>query len=100
MRLIELLQDNNEVILFEDLRDWFKQKWVDISRKEGGKHPECGDSAGKKKRGKSGKRAYPKCVPAAKAKTMSTSDKKKATARKRRAMSKHLGKLPSYTKTY
>jgi len=86
-------------ILKEDLRDWFKQKWVDVSRKEGGKHPPCGASAGKKKRGKFGKRAYPKCVPAAKAKSMSASDKKKATERKRRSMRKHRGKSPTYTKT-
>jgi len=26
----------------EDLRRWFKEKWVDISRKDSsGKHPEC-----------------------------------------------------------
>jgi hypothetical protein len=89
----------NQMSINEDLRDWFKQKWVDVSRKEGGKHPACGASSGKKERGKSGKRAYPKCVPAAKAKSMSANDKKKATGRKRRSMSGHRGKSPTYAKT-
>ena len=45
------------------LRKWFKEKWVDISRKtKSGGHPPCGASAGTKAR-KGGKRAYPKCVP-------------------------------------
>ena len=67
----------------EDLRKWVKQKWVDISRKKkGGGHPACGASAGKKSR-KGGKRAYPKCVPASKAASMSKKDKESATRRKR-----------------
>jgi hypothetical protein len=57
--------------LEENLRNWVKQKWVDISRKKkGGGHPACGASAGKKSRA-GGKRAYPKCVPASKAAGMS-----------------------------
>jgi len=41
------------------LRKWFKEKWVDISRKtKSGGHPPCGASAGSKSR-KGGKRAYP-----------------------------------------
>ena len=37
----------------KDLRDWFKEKWVDVSRKDkDGKHPPCGrDDADKSKRG-------------------------------------------------
>ena len=57
--------------VMENLRNWVKQRWVDISRKKkGGGHPACGASAGKKSR-KGGKRAYPKCVPASKAARMS-----------------------------
>ena len=26
----------------EDLRNWFKEKWVDVSKKVDGKHPPCG----------------------------------------------------------
>ena len=67
----------------EDLRKWVKQRWVDISRKKkGGGHPACGASAGKKSR-KGGKRAYPKCVPASKAASMSKKDKASAVRRKR-----------------
>ena len=37
-----------EDVIDEDLRDWFKQKWVNIgAKKKGGGHPECGTS-GKK----------------------------------------------------
>lgn len=69
--------------LNEDLRKWFNQKWVDISREdEDGKHPTCGGSAGSKAR-KGGSRAYPKCVPASKAAKMSDKEKKSATRRKR-----------------
>ena len=65
------------------LGKWFGEKWVDVSRKEGGKHPECGDSSDSGSRGKDGKRAYPKCVPKSKAKKMSKKEKESATRRKR-----------------
>lgn len=65
----------------EDLRKWFKQKWVNIGKKDkSGKHPECGTSG--KKRG------YAKCVPAAKARGMSKKEKESATRRKRAAQNK------------
>ena len=67
------------------LGKWFREKWVDVSRKtKSGKHPKCGASAGKKSRA-GGKRAYPKCVPASKAGSMSKKDKASATRRKRAA---------------
>lgn len=62
------------------LRKWFKQKWVNIAKKEGGKHPECGTSGEK--------RGYAKCVPAAKARSMSAAEKKSAVSRKREAQRK------------
>lgn len=61
------------------LRKWFKQKWVNIGKKEGGKHPECGSSGEKKE--------YAKCVPASKAAGMSKKEKESAVRRKRRAQS-------------
>ena len=68
----------------EDLKRWFKEKWVDISRKtKSGGHPACGASAGTKAR-KGGKRAYPKCVPASRASSMSSKQKKSAVTRKRK----------------
>jgi len=60
------------------LRKWFKQKWVNIGKKDkSGKHPECGTSGDKK--------GYAKCVPAAKAASMSKKEKESATRRKRAA---------------
>ena len=74
------------------LKKWFREKWVDVSRKKkSGGHPPCGASAGKKERG-SGKRAYPKCVPAAKAASMSSKEKKSAVTRKRKKGATRRGK--------
>ena len=65
----------------EDLRNWFKQKWVNIGKKDkSGKHPPCGTSG--KKRG------YAKCVPAKKAASMTKKQKASATRRKRAAQNK------------
>ena len=65
----------------EDLRKWFKQKWVNIGKKDkSGKHPPCGTSG--KKRG------YAKCVPKSKAGSMSKKQKKSAVTRKRAAQNK------------
>ena len=84
MKLSEILQDiisDNTCIhcgniVGEDLRKWFKQKWVNIGKKDkSGKHPECGTSGDK--------RGYAKCVPASKAASMSKKDKASATRRKR-----------------
>ncbi|GIR19716.1 MAG: hypothetical protein CM15mP34_2400 [Gammaproteobacteria bacterium] len=52
------------------LKKWFNEKWVDISTKKDGKHPPCGRKMGDG-------RGYPKCVPSAKARAMSKSEKKK-----------------------
>ena len=69
----------------EDLRKWFKEKWVDVSRKNAdGSHPACGASSGSKGRG-DGARAYPKCVKKSKANSMTDKEKKAATRRKRDA---------------
>jgi len=59
------------------LRKWFKEKWVNIGKKVGGKHPPCGTSGSKS--------GYAKCVPAKKARSMSADEKRSATTRKRRA---------------
>lgn len=64
------------------LTKWFKEGWVDISRKrKGGGHPPCGR---KSARGaKAG--GYPKCVPASKAARMTKAQKRSAVTRKRKA---------------
>ena len=65
----------------ENLKKWFKDKWVNIGKKDkSGKHPPCGTSG--KKRG------YAKCVPASKARSMSKKEKESATRRKRAAQNK------------
>ena len=77
----EKLFQVSEINTNEDLRNWFKSKWVNIGKKDkSGKHPPCGTSG--KKRG------YAKCVPAAKAATMSKKEKESATRRKRAAQNK------------
>jgi len=78
--------------LREDLRRWFKEKWVDISRKDSsGKHPECGASAKKRSKGDWNK-AYPKCRPSRRVSSktpqtsgeMSEKEKKAASSQKRK----------------
>ena len=93
----------NGYVLKEDLKRWFKEKWVDVSRKVNGKHPPCGrkDASGK---------AYPKCRPSKKvsketpktAGSYSKKEKKSMTAQKRRAEKKDpklgTGNKPTMTK--
>ena len=67
------------------LKEWFgkgkKGDWVDIGApKKKGKYQACG-----RKSTKTSKRSYPKCVPRAKAKTMTASQIKSAVQRKRAA---------------
>ena len=62
------------------LAKWFKQDWVDIgSKKKGGGFAKCGRS----KQKKDAKRKYPKCVPRAKAMSMTKGQIKSAVSRKR-----------------
>lgn len=93
----------NGEVLKEDLRRWFKEKWVDVSKKVGGKHPPCGrkDADGK---------SYPKCRPSKKvsketpkiASSYDKKEKKAMTSQKRRAEKKDpkLGKgnKPTFTR--
>lgn len=79
-KLRQMGQETESEPVSEDLRNWFREKWVNIAKKkkEGGYEP-CGTS-GKKK-------GYAKCVPAAKAASMSASEIKSAVRRKRAAQS-------------
>lgn len=86
----------------EDLGRWFKEKWVDVSKKVDGKHPPCGrkDADGK---------SYPKCRPSKKvsketpkvASSYDKDEKEKMTQQKRRAEKKDpkVGKGNSPTMT-
>ena len=74
------------------LRAWVKEKWVDIGApKKDGKYQPCGRSKGSK-------RKYTKCVPLAKARGMSTSQKSSAVRRKRAAGNP--GGKPTNVKTF
>jgi len=73
-QVIKAIKENTCVncgnIVNEDLRNWFKSKWVNIGKKDkSGKHPACGTSGDK--------RGYAKCVPASKAASMSKKEKGK-----------------------
>jgi hypothetical protein len=93
----------SEDILDEDLRRWFKEKWVDVSKKVDGKHPPCGrkDADGK---------AYPKCRPSKKvsketpklSSSFSKDEKEKMTQQKRREEKKEpkIGKGNKPTMTH
>ena len=75
------------------LRQWVKEKWVDIgARKKDGSYPPCGRSKGEKRSG------YPKCVPLAKATRMTSSQKASAVRRKRAVANK--GPKPKNVKTF
>lgn len=76
------------------LTKWFKEGWVDLSRKKkGGGYMPCGrKSATKSKRG------YPKCVPSAKAARMTPKQVRSAVRRKRKAGNP--GGKPTYVSTF
>ena len=77
------------------LRAWVKEKWVDIGApKKDGKYQPCG-----RKSTKGSKRKYPKCVPLAKAKSMSSSQKSSAVKRKR-SKAQGVGGKPTMVKTF
>ena len=79
------------------LKEWFgkgpKGDWVDIGApKKKGKYQACGRKSAKKS-----KRGYPKCVPRAKAKSMTAAQRKSAVQRKRAAG--NTGSKPTNVKT-
>ena len=80
------------------LKEWFgkgpKGDWVDIGApKKKGKFQSCG-----RKSAKGSKRKYPKCVPRAKAKSMTAGQRKSAVARKR-AQPQGVGGKPTMVRT-
>jgi hypothetical protein len=89
LQKMSMAEDN----LQEDLRKWVKEKWVDIGApKKGGGYKPCGRQKGEKRSG------YPKCVPAAKAASMSKGQKTSAVKRKRAAGNP--GGKPTNVKTF
>ena len=91
----------HDVLVIKDLRRWFKEKWVDVSRKDkDGKHPPCGRS-----KANTSSKGYPKCRPSVKVSSktprtsgsMSEGEKRAATKRKR-AKKQGVGGKPTIVK--
>ena len=97
----------NGEVLKEDLARWFKEKWVDVSKKVDGKYPPCGRSSAD---GEKGRKGYPKCRPSKKvskdtpkiASSYDKKEKKAMTSQKRRAEKKDpksgKGNKPTFTR--
>ena len=87
--------------LKKNLNRWFKEKWVDVSRKgKDGKHPPCGRSKAKKS-----SKGYPKCRPSVKVsgKTPKTSGsmsdgQKRAATKRKRSKKQGVGGKPTIVK--
>lgn len=89
------------VMVVKDLNRWFKEKWVDVSRKDkDGKHPPCG-----RKKAKTSSKGYPKCRPSVKvsSKTPKTSGsmtegQKRAATKRKRSKKQGVGGKPTVVK--
>ena len=78
------------------LDKWFAKNWVDIgSKKKDGSFSKCGRS----KQKADAKRKYPKCVPLAKARSMSEGQRRSAVSRKR-SVAQGVGGKPTNVKTF
>ena len=92
----------NDVLVLKNLNRWFKEKWVDVSRKDkDGKHPPCGRS-----KAKTSSKGYPKCRPSVKviSKTPKTSGsmsegEKRAATKRKRAKKQGVGGKPTVVKS-
>ena len=89
-------------LVIKNLNRWFKEKWVDVSRKDPktGKHPPCGRSKAKKS-----SKGYPKCRPSVKvsSKTPKTSGQmsegqKRAATKRKRSKKQGVGGKPTVVK--
>jgi len=91
----------SKVLIRKNLNRWFKEKWVDVSRKDkDGKHPPCGRS-----KAKTSSKGYPKCRPSVKvsSKTPKTSGsmtegQKQAATKRKRAKKQGVGGKPTIVK--
>lgn len=91
----------HDVLIVKNLNRWFKEKWVDVSRKDkDGKHPPCGRS-----KAKTSSKGYPKCRPSVKVsdKTPKTSGsmsegQKRAATKRKRAKKQGVGGKPTIVK--
>jgi hypothetical protein len=94
-------EEMSKVVVRKNLNRWFKEKWVDVSRKDkDGKHPPCGRSKAKKS-----SKGYPKCRPSVKvsSKTPKTSGsmsegQKAAATKRKRSKKQGVGGKPTIVK--
>ena len=92
----------HDTLVIKNLNRWFKEKWVDVSRKDkDGKHPPCGRS-----KAKTSSKGYPKCRPSVKvsSKTPKTSGsmsegEKRAATKRKRAKKQGVGGKPTVVKS-
>jgi hypothetical protein len=78
------------------LKKWFKEKWVDIGRpKKKGRYQPCGRG-----KAKTSRKGYPKCVPLARARTMSKAQKRSARRWRKTYQRSHICKERQKTKNY
>lgn len=92
----------HDVLIVKNLNRWFKEKWVDVSRKDPktGKHPPCGRS-----KAKTSSKGYPKCRPSVKVSDKTpktsgqmTSGEKQAATKRKRAKKQGVGGKPTIVK--
>ena len=92
----------HDTLVVKNLNRWFKEKWVDISRKDPktGKHPPCGRAKAKK-----GSKGYPKCRPSVRVSSKTpktsgemTSGQKRAATKRKRAKKQGVGGKPTIVK--
>ena len=93
----------HDTLVVKNLNRWFKEKWVDVSRKDPktGKHPPCGRS-----KAKTSSKGYPKCRPSVRvsSKTPKTSGEmssgqKQAATKRKRAKKQGVGGKPTVVKS-
>jgi hypothetical protein len=87
------VDEDTEFTKEADLKDWFKEKWVDVSRpkKKGKGYEPCG-------RGDTSKGKKPVCTPANKAKNLTDKERKTRIRQKRKKEKEpNPGKKPNTT---
>lgn len=92
----------SDVLVRKNLNRWFKEKWVDVSRKDkDGKHPPCGRSKAKKD-----SKGYPKCRPSVRVSSKTpktsgemTSGQKRAATKRKRSKKQGVGGKPTVVKS-
>ena len=94
-------EEMSKVVVRKNLNRWFKEKWVDVSRRDkDGKHPPCGRS-----KAKTSSKGYPKCRPSVKVSSKTpktsgsmTSGQKRAATKRKRSKKQGVGGKPTIVK--